>query len=104
MCADQTVVVVAIIEIWKLMLTSFRSLVPKNWNSDHETAWTWFWDNVERMLKNLMDKPAIQGKALTKCVESWEEKIHNDVRREVYVGQVKATGCLHSFDRKKDLF
>ena len=43
------------------------------------------WDNVERMLKNPMGQPAIQENALTKCVDIWDEKSQNYVRREVYV-------------------
>ena len=37
------------------------------------------------MLKIFMGKPAIQENALTKCVDSWDEKTQNYVRREVYV-------------------
>ncbi len=34
-----------------IMLASLRSLVPKDyWNSAHEVAWGWPWENVERML------------------------------------------------------
>ena len=28
-----------------------RSLAPKDWDTDHEVAWNWLWENVERMLK-----------------------------------------------------
>ena len=28
-----------------------RSLVPKDWNSQHEVAWNWLWENVERLLR-----------------------------------------------------
>ena len=67
-----------------VMLASLRSLVPRDWNSDHEVAWTWLWDNVERMLKNLMGKPAIQEKALGKFLDSLDEMTRMYVRREVY--------------------
>merc|ERR1719210_1342902 len=49
-----------------VMLASLRSLVPKDWNSAHEVAWSWLWENVERMIKSLMGKPAQQEKALGK--------------------------------------
>merc|ERR550539_257686 len=26
-----------------VMLASLRSLVPKDWNSDHEESWSWLW-------------------------------------------------------------
>ena len=37
-------------------------------------------DNVEKMLKNFIVKPAIQENALTKCVDSWDEMTQNYVR------------------------
>lgn len=27
-----------------VMLASLRSLVPKEWDSDHEVAWNWLWE------------------------------------------------------------
>jgi len=54
-----------------VMLASLRSLV-RNWDSQHELAWSWLWENVERMLKAVLHKPAIQQKAMrrpcTSCV------------------------------------
>lgn len=28
-----------------------RSLAPKDWDTEHEVAWNWLWENVERILK-----------------------------------------------------
>ena len=28
------------------MLSSLRSLVPKEWDSEHEVAWNWLWENL----------------------------------------------------------
>lgn len=28
-----------------------RSLAPKDWDTEHEVAWNWLWENVERVLK-----------------------------------------------------
>merc|ERR1719215_838041 len=53
-----------------VMLASLRSLVPKDWNSDHEVAWSWLWENVERMIKAQMGKPLLQEKALEKLYAS----------------------------------
>merc|ERR1712226_1172281 len=67
-----------------VMLASLRSLVPKDWNSAHEVAWSWLWENVERMIKSLMGKPAQQEKALGKLYAQSDEKAQSYVRREVY--------------------
>ncbi|CAK0879603.1 unnamed protein product, partial [Prorocentrum cordatum] len=67
-----------------VMLASLRSLVPKDWNSQHEVAWTWLWENVERMLKAHMGKPAAQERALDKLWANLDETSQAMVRREVY--------------------
>ncbi|CAE8659910.1 unnamed protein product [Polarella glacialis] len=71
-------------EFKAVMLASLRSLVPKDWNSDHEVAWTWLWENVERMLKGLLGKPQVQEKALERFIMSLTEDSQNFLRREVY--------------------
>ncbi|CAE7940541.1 ANK1, partial [Symbiodinium sp. KB8] len=38
-------------EFKAVMLSSLRSVLPAEWDMDHEVAWNWLWDNVERMLK-----------------------------------------------------
>jgi hypothetical protein len=67
-----------------VMLASLRSLVPKDWNSAHEVAWSWLWENVERIIKALMGKPATQQRALEKLWKSLDEAAQALVRREVY--------------------
>jgi len=67
-----------------VMLASLRSLVPKDWNSDHEVAWSWLWENVERMIKGVMGKPAQQELALEKLWGSLDESSQKYMRREVY--------------------
>eukprot|EP00933_Yihiella_yeosuensis_P015436 TRINITY_DN1346_c0_g1_i9.p1 TRINITY_DN1346_c0_g1~~TRINITY_DN1346_c0_g1_i9.p1 ORF type:complete len:1125 (+),score=273.00 TRINITY_DN1346_c0_g1_i9:107-3481(+) len=71
-------------EFKAVMLASLRSLVPKDWNGDHEVAWTWLWENVERMLKSLMGKPCIMEKALERFIMSFNEDNLNYLRREIY--------------------
>jgi len=67
-----------------VMLASLRSLVPKDWNSAHEVAWTWLWENIERMLKALMGKPLVQERALERFVMSLTEDSQNYLRKEIY--------------------
>jgi len=76
--------VVNLVEYKSVMLASLRSLVPKDWNSDHEVAWSWLWENVQRMLTALLGKPAAQEAALGKLWASLTEENQAFVRREVY--------------------
>jgi len=71
-------------EFKAVMLASLRSLCPKEWDSNHEVAWGWLWENVERMLKSLMGKPALQEKALECLIMSLTESAVNYLRSEVY--------------------
>ncbi|CAE8592944.1 unnamed protein product [Polarella glacialis] len=71
-------------EFKSVMLASLRSLVPKDWNSAHEVAWTWLWENVERMLKALMGKPQVHEKALESFIMSLSEDSRNYLRRQVF--------------------
>merc|ERR1712228_18887 len=32
------------------MLASLRSLLPKDWTTQHEVAWSWLWENVEKLI------------------------------------------------------
>ncbi|CAE8734530.1 unnamed protein product, partial [Polarella glacialis] len=73
-------------EFKAVMLASLRSLVPTDWNSAHEVAWTWLWDNIARMLKSLIGKPAVQEKALGRFLMSLNEDSQNYLRREFFKG------------------
>eukprot|EP00445_Apocalathium_hangoei_P063872 CAMPEP_0204120780 /NCGR_PEP_ID=MMETSP0361-20130328/7839_1 /ASSEMBLY_ACC=CAM_ASM_000343 /TAXON_ID=268821 /ORGANISM="Scrippsiella Hangoei, Strain SHTV-5" /LENGTH=580 /DNA_ID=CAMNT_0051072017 /DNA_START=40 /DNA_END=1779 /DNA_ORIENTATION=+ len=66
-----------------VMLASLRSLC-KDWGSQHEISWSWLWENVERMIKALMGKPAAQEKALSSLFNSMDENALGTIRREVY--------------------
>ena len=33
-----------------VMLSSLRSLVPKEWDSEHEVAWNWLWESLGRAM------------------------------------------------------
>ena len=34
-----------------------RSLLPKDWSTQHEVSWSWLWENVERIMNSTMGKP-----------------------------------------------
>jgi len=71
-------------EFKSVMLASLRSLVPKDWGTGHEVAWSWLWENVERMLKALMGKPKVQEKAVERFILHLTEDSVNYLRRELY--------------------
>lgn len=71
-------------EFKAVMLASLRSLVPKDWGTGHEVAWSWLWENVERMLKDLLGKPRVQERALEGFILSLTEDSVNYLRRELY--------------------
>ncbi|CAJ1404465.1 unnamed protein product, partial [Effrenium voratum] len=72
-------------EFRAVVLASLRSLVPKGWDSEHEVAWNWFWENVERMLKANLSKK-LQGKAaaLEKLLSSLQPEEFLELRRGIY--------------------
>merc|ERR1719253_1640948 len=55
------------------MLASLRSLLPKDWDTAHEVAWNWLWENVERMVLSIQGKPAKWEKALSRLLTSLSE-------------------------------
>jgi hemoglobin-like flavoprotein len=66
------------------MLSSLRSLLPKDWDSSHEVAWTWLWENVERLLLRLHGKPPVWEKALGKIISSFDEESKFELRKDIY--------------------
>jgi len=52
-------------EFKSCMLAALRSLLPTAWDTTHEVAWNWLWDNVETILKKTMGKPLLWEQALS---------------------------------------
>ncbi|CAJ1361827.1 unnamed protein product, partial [Effrenium voratum] len=71
-------------EFKAVMLASLRSLVPKEWNSQHEVAWNWLWENVERLLTKQLGKPRAQQKALERFVVNLSQDALTGYCRDVY--------------------
>jgi len=55
------------------MLASLRSRLPKDWSTNHEVAWSWLWENVERMLIKNMGNPPVWESALIKFYDGLDE-------------------------------
>mmetsp|Transcript_80922 Transcript_80922/g.177590 ORF Transcript_80922/g.177590 Transcript_80922/m.177590 type:complete len:1120 (-) Transcript_80922:488-3847(-) len=71
-------------EFKSVMLASLRSLC-KDWDSNHEVAWSWLWSNVERLVKSTMGKPRQQEAALANFLRGLDDNAQMVIRREVYV-------------------
>lgn len=71
-------------EFKAVMLASLRSLVPKEWDSNHEVAWNWLWENVERMLRSHIGKPQAHEEALGRFILSLSETSILFLRQELY--------------------
>ena len=51
-------------EFKSCMLAALRSLLPTAWDTSHEVAWNWLWDNIETILKKTMGKPLVWEQSL----------------------------------------
>ncbi|CAK9033979.1 Uncharacterized protein SCF082_LOCUS20697, partial [Durusdinium trenchii] len=51
-------------EFKAVTLASLRSLLPAEWDSEHEVAWAWLWENIEGLLSAMLGKPKLQEEAL----------------------------------------
>lgn len=73
-----------LVEFRSVMLATLRSLCPKDWDTDHEVAWNWLWENIERMLKALWGKPRIYQHALDLFIAGLSDEEVDFFRRELY--------------------
>mmetsp|Transcript_44684 Transcript_44684/g.103258 ORF Transcript_44684/g.103258 Transcript_44684/m.103258 type:complete len:1213 (-) Transcript_44684:53-3691(-) len=71
------------VEYKSCMLASLRSLLPKDWSTNHEVAWTWLWENVERLLKKNFGQPPVWQAALAKLMRGYEESQLYDICKDV---------------------
>merc|ERR1712159_856941 len=66
------------------MLASLRSLLPKDWSTQHEVSWSWLWENVERIMVKNMGNPPKWERALGKALASLDENTKFEVRKDIY--------------------
>mmetsp|Transcript_98483 Transcript_98483/g.153896 ORF Transcript_98483/g.153896 Transcript_98483/m.153896 type:complete len:1144 (-) Transcript_98483:100-3531(-) len=66
------------------MLASLRSLLPKDWSTAHEVAWSWLWENVERLLTKTLGYPRKWEKALGKFIKAFDETALFELRKDIY--------------------
>eukprot|EP00929_Paragymnodinium_shiwhaense_P052608 TRINITY_DN26354_c0_g2_i1.p1 TRINITY_DN26354_c0_g2~~TRINITY_DN26354_c0_g2_i1.p1 ORF type:complete len:1139 (-),score=307.76 TRINITY_DN26354_c0_g2_i1:137-3553(-) len=72
------------------MLASLRSLLPKDWTPDHEVAWSWMWENVEKLLMSDLGKTRAWERALAALLESIDEATGYQIRQDIYDAFFKA--------------
>lgn len=80
----EDVTAINLAEYKSCMLASLRSLLPKDWSTAHEVAWSWLWDVVERLLHRYLDRPKIWEEELMRLLESLDENQGYEMRREIY--------------------
>lgn len=83
-------------EFKSVMLATLRSLLPQDWSTDHENAWTWLWDTVERLLKANMGKPAVQEQALRVFLEGVSDEQRVQFRTQTY--EIFFRNCVQGQD------
>merc|ERR1719217_1467694 len=71
-------------EFKSCMLASLRSLLPKEWSTAHELAWSWSWERVESFLLENMGKTQKWEKALIQLVEGIDEATGYQLRQDIY--------------------
>jgi hypothetical protein len=66
------------------MLGSLRSLMPKDWSNTHEVAWSWIWENIEKMMLTTLGKPAAWEAAMTQFILSLDDTLKYEARESIY--------------------
>ncbi|CAJ1401661.1 unnamed protein product [Effrenium voratum] len=75
---------VALGDFKAVMLSSLRSLCPKEWSSVHEVSWCWLWENVERLLQEQMGKSGSFEKLLGRWLDSLDNETRDVLSLSVY--------------------
>ena len=83
-------------------LASLRSLLPKDWTTQHEVAWSWLWDLVERQVQTNMGMPAKWERAYASFLDGIDEATGFNLRRDIYLTLPGAcwTGLLQTIKHK----
>jgi len=66
------------------MLASLRSLLPADWDSTHEVAWNWLWDNVEQVLLKQLGHPPTLERALADHMSTLAEETRATMGQEMF--------------------
>eukprot|EP00929_Paragymnodinium_shiwhaense_P115087 TRINITY_DN836_c0_g3_i1.p1 TRINITY_DN836_c0_g3~~TRINITY_DN836_c0_g3_i1.p1 ORF type:complete len:835 (-),score=221.66 TRINITY_DN836_c0_g3_i1:91-2517(-) len=72
-------------EFKSCMLASLRSLLPKEWTTQHEVAWSWCWERVEGAVLENMGKPPRWQKALVDLLGSIDDATGFQLRQDTFL-------------------
>ncbi|CAJ1420772.1 unnamed protein product [Effrenium voratum] len=75
---------VSLSEFKSCMLAALRSLLPTVWDTNHEVAWNWLWDNIETLLKKTMGKPLMWEQTLSNMLGELSEDQLYTYRSNLY--------------------
>lgn len=89
--------VIHLYEFKAVMLASLRSVVPQDWDMEHETAWIWLWENIERMLKSSMGSLNVYEKTLRNWVGDISEETRMKWPKLLYKKYFKASPSAQNF-------
>eukprot|EP00927_Polykrikos_kofoidii_P027811 TRINITY_DN2435_c0_g1_i1.p1 TRINITY_DN2435_c0_g1~~TRINITY_DN2435_c0_g1_i1.p1 ORF type:complete len:1552 (-),score=284.27 TRINITY_DN2435_c0_g1_i1:2242-6897(-) len=71
-------------EFKSCMLAALRSLLPKSWDTSHEVAWGWLWDQVERLMVGNLGKPRLWEKSLDNYTSCFDDMQLYELRRQIF--------------------
>ncbi|CAK9110292.1 unnamed protein product [Durusdinium trenchii] len=71
-------------EFKAVMLAALRSIVPDEWNMDHEMAWNWLWESVERIISSTISFPRAYEKTIRTFLFEQSEANMNQLRAQTY--------------------
>lgn len=86
------------------MLASLRSLLPRDWTTQHELAWVWLWESIERLLYSTMGKPTHWEKALSRFLGSMEEDQAFEFRAAIYAKFFAACPAGQDFFKQSNTY
>merc|ERR1719389_1400150 len=84
-------------EFRSCMLASLRSLLPKEWSTAHELAWSWSWERVEQFLLENMGRTQKWEKALDSLLEGIDEATGYQLRQDIYARFFTSTPAGESY-------
>lgn len=67
-----------------VMFASLRALLPAEWGSKHELAWSWFWQTTSGLLMSTIALPAAQFSRLNSFLGSLSEQQLSPLRRGIF--------------------
>jgi len=67
------------------LLAALRSILSKQWTSQHEDAWTWMWEAVASQIQGNVAKPQVYQHSIMQMMEGMEERTLYNMRNDIYV-------------------